>query len=522
MRSEQAAAAAVWMPDLGNGRFKNPVLFADYADPDVIRVGGDFYMVSSSFNCIPGLPILHSCDLVNWTIVNHAIKEGLPFEAYQTPAHAKGVWAPSIRYHDGKFMIFFATPDEGIFMTEAADPLGDWSRLVLVKEAKGWIDPCPFWDEDGQAYMVVAFAGSRAGIKSVLKLCRMKPDGTELLDEGELIFDGREHHPTIEGPKMYKRNGFYYLFCPAGGVTNGWQTILRSRHIYGPYEDKIVMHQGDTDINGPHQGGWLELDSGESWFLHFQDRDAYGRILHLNPVHWVDDWPLMGVDTNGDGIGEPVSEWRKPDVGESYAPSAPAASDEFDGNVLGLQWQWQANRKEGWYSLGERESCIRLFAEPVNVQGAGTLLEAPHLLLQKLSAPVFCATAKLTLTPASEEDRAGLVIMGYQYACLTVSRCGIGFRVSLSEGNAAEERELASADIGPCTVFLRVSVEEGAVCRFSYSLDGNDFRVLGEPFTARPGGWMGAKAGLFHVRPVEASAGGYADVDYFRLSAHPN
>ncbi|MEK5165192.1 glycoside hydrolase 43 family protein [Paenibacillus sp. FSL R5-0527] len=299
-----------WAPDLGDGTYRNPIIFADYSDPDIIAVHDEFYMVSSSFNHMPGLPLLHSRDLVNWTIINHVVPS-FDWPGYDRVQHGKGIWAPSLRYHDGKFWVFFSTPDEGIFMCQAADPFGMWTAPHLVRAAKGWIDPCPFWDEDGQAYLVHAFAFSRSGRKHLLQLFRMAPDGTRLLDEGRIIIDGTARHPTLEGPKMYKRGGYYYIFAPAGGVENGWQSVFRARSIDGPYEDKIVLHQGKTDVNGPHQGGYVELESGESWFVHFQDKGAYGRIVHLQPMRWVDDWPVMGrvsplggePDKNG-GAGE--------------------------------------------------------------------------------------------------------------------------------------------------------------------------------------------------------------------------
>jgi beta-xylosidase len=174
---------SLWIADQGDGTYKNPILFADYSDPDVIRVGNGFYMVASSFNCMPGMPVLHSNDLINWRIVNHVF-DRLPHPVYDKPAHGCGAWAPSIRYHENKVWVFFTTPDEGISMSTASDPLGEWSPLHQVKAAKGWIDPCPFWDDDGQAYLVHAFAKSWAGVKSLLQVCRMKPDGTALLDGG--------------------------------------------------------------------------------------------------------------------------------------------------------------------------------------------------------------------------------------------------------------------------------------------------------------------------------------------------
>jgi beta-xylosidase len=299
-----------WIPDRGDGTYRNPIIYADYSDPDVIRVGDDFYMIASSFNCVPGLPILHSRDLVNWKIIAHVFQQQVPQEVFRKPQHGNGVWAPAIRHHKGTFYVFYPDPDFGIYLVKAKNPAGPWSDPLLIKSAKGWIDPCPFWDEDGNAYLVHAWANSRAGIKSIITINRLSPDGTRVLDEGKTVFDGRAHHPTIEGPKLYKRNGYYYIFAPAGGVSTGWQTVLRSRNIYGPYEDRIVMDQGRTGINGPHQGGWVELKSGESWFIHFQDQGAFGRVIHLQPLKWVADWPVIGSDADGDGKGEPVLATR--------------------------------------------------------------------------------------------------------------------------------------------------------------------------------------------------------------------
>ena len=378
------AQEGLWFPDQGDGTYRNPVLYADYSDPDAIRVGEDFYLVSSSFNHLPGLPVLHSKDLVNWTLVNHVL-DRLPFPTYDRPAHGKGVWAPSLRWHEGRFWVFFAMPDEGIFMSTAEDPRGRWSAPIHVKEVAGWIDPCPFWDDDGQAYLVHAFARSRVGFNSVLQVCMMKGDGTGLLDEGRIVFDGHAAHPTIEGPKLYKRHGYYYIFAPAGGVKSGWQTVLRARSVFGPYEDRIVLRQGRTKVNGPHQGALIELDSGESWFLHFQDRGAYGRIVHLQPLRWVDDWPVIGEDADGDGIGEPVAAWPKPATGREYPPAAPATSDDFGGSDPGRQWQWPANPRADWYSLSAHPGHLRLYA--TNPEGTESPLGyAPALAAEILGA----------------------------------------------------------------------------------------------------------------------------------------
>jgi beta-xylosidase len=509
-----------WQPDQGDGTYKNPVLFADYSDPDVIRSGGDFYLIASSFNCAPGLPILHSRDLVNWRILSHVFQEQPPAEVFCRPQHGNGVWAPTIRLHNGEFYIFYGDPDFGIYMAKAQHPAGPWSAPLLIKPAKGWIDPCPFWDDDSKAYLIRAWARSRSGIQSILTLHRMSPDGTKLLDEGTPVFDGLPNHPTMEGPKLYKRNGYYYIFAPAGGVTRGWQTVLRSKAIYGPYENRIVMDQGKTEINGPHQGAWVELKSGESWFLHFQDRGAYGRIVHLQPMKWVDDWPVIGADPDGDGKGEPVLAHKKPEVGKSSPVAVPQTSDEFATRQLGLQWQWHANFEQRWFSLSARRGWLRLAAMPMP-EGAANLWRVPNLLLQKFPAPAFSVTTRLDFARLALGEKAGLLIMGMDYSYLAVERTGAGFRLrKVSNKNAHEsgaERQDVDTELAGDGVYLRVQVSEGALCSFSFSTDGRKYVSAGAPFAARAGRWIGAKVGLFSLGRAGATQRGYAEFDWFRL-----
>ncbi|HEX2094043.1 MAG TPA: glycoside hydrolase 43 family protein [Longimicrobiaceae bacterium] len=521
--SSGAEPPPAWSPDAGNGRYRNPIVFADYSDPDVIRVGDDFYMTSSSFNAFPALPILHSRDLVHWTIVNHAI-DRFPDPAFDTPQHGNGVWAPSLRYHDGWFWIFYGDPDRGIYMVKTRDIRDRWEPPVLVREAKGWIDPAPLWDDDGNAYLVHAFARSRSGIKHVLHVNRMSPDGTRLLDEGRLVFGDSVEHPTLEGPKLYKRNGWYYIFAPAGGVPTGWQTVLRSRSVYGPYEDRIVLARGSTPVNGPHQGGYVELENGEGWFVHFQDREAYGRIVHLQPVAWKDDWPVMGHDPDGDGTGEPVLEYRMPDVGATHSPVVPQTTDEFEDARPGLQWQWAAHYRESWFSLADRRGWLRLRAQPMP-HGAANLWPVPNLLLQMLPAPEFQATTRISFAGAAAGERAGLVVTGMDYAWLGVERTAGGVELvqarAVDAPQGAPETVSQRIPVSSPELYLRVTVEnpEGhqALCRFWYSLDGRRFQPVGPPFPARPGRWIGARVGLFALRPAGSPAGGHADFEFFRI-----
>jgi len=525
--------STVWVPDLGNGNYKNPVLYADYSDPDVCRVGKDYYLVASSFANIPGLPVLHSNDLVNWTIIGHALQKMIPEERFNTQQHGNGVWAPAIRYHNHEFYIYFGDPDAGIYMTKTTDPSGIWSALTLVKQGKGLIDACPFWDKDGKAYIVHGYAGSRAGMKSVLGIFEMSLDGTKALTESRLIFDGHPGNPTVEGPKFYERNGYYYIFCPAGGVKSGWQLALRSKNIYGPYEEKRIMAQGKSDINGPHQGAWVSTPDGkQDWFLHFQDLYAYGRVLLLQPMNWVNDWPVIGIDKDGTGCGTPVSTYRKPDVGKTFEIATPAVDDEFDGQTPGLQWQWQGNSSPLWYYCAGEKGYLRLFAWQLQGE-ANNLWDAPHLLLQKFPAPEFCATTKLTFTPLVEGERTGLVIMGLDYASLTIENGEKGMSLNqitcLNAHKGTFETILTSIPLKESTVFLRVEVRQSksinkeginqpiATCRFSYSIDGNSFSPFGEAFVAREGLWIGAKVGLYCSRPKASNDSGYADVDWFRV-----
>ncbi|HEY6900234.1 MAG TPA: glycoside hydrolase 43 family protein, partial [Puia sp.] len=239
--------------DQGNGTYINPVLYADYSDPDVIRVDNKYYMVCSEFHYM-GMPILESDDMVNWTIAGR-IYSRIDLPGYSDfHRFAGGSWAPAIRYHDHKFYVYFCTPDEGLFMSSAEKPEGPWSPLVTVRQIPGWEDPCPFWDEDGKAYL----GHSRKGAGPII-IHKMSPDGTTLLDEGVTVYTG----PTAEGTKLFKLNGYYYISIPEGGVGTGWQTVLRSKNIYGPYEKKVVLEKGSTPINGPHQGALVATPAGQ-------------------------------------------------------------------------------------------------------------------------------------------------------------------------------------------------------------------------------------------------------------------
>ena len=528
----------LWCSDLGNGTFQNPILYADYSDPDVIRVGDTFYMTASSFNYIPGLPILTSKDLVNWELVNYAIKEKIPYDTYNSPAHAKGIWAPAIRYHNGEFFIFVGMPDEGIFMLKTKDPLGDWSEPHLLLPGKGYIDPCPIWNEDGTAYVVHGYAKSRIGFNSILGAFQMTSDGEHCISDDVFIYNGTATNPTIEGPKVYKRNGYFYIFAPAGGVRTGWQTVLRSKSLYGPYEEKIVMHQGSSDINGPHQGGLVDTPSGEEWFIHFQDAGVYGRITHMQPVIWENDWPVIGKDADGNGCGEPQHFYPKPSgCPTDVEPVYLAASDNFSSPVLGLQWQWLANSKTDFYSLTERPGALRLYC--INPTGTPNpvLWNCANVLTQKLVCPAFTADFELDFSGLQQGCQAGILMIGGEYSALAFRKTSDSLKLVYFESETKKEKAqvkdtntndqkietvIYSIDVDSTisTAVFRITFGEDKVCHMYYKLEGEqEFTKI--PFTSSPKDhtWVGAKIGMFSTS-LE-SCNNHSFVDFNKVTVAP-
>lgn len=476
-------------------RYRNPILFADWSDPDAIRVGDDFYLTASSFNRVPGLPVLHSLDLVHWRVIGHALDRLEPEEFFRTPRLGCGVWAPALRYHGGLFWIVYPDPDHGLFVVTATDPAGPWSAPRPLKMGPGLIDPCPLWTEDGAAYLVHGWARSRVGFNNRLTLHRMAPDASGLLDGGRTVIDG-DAVPgchTLEGPKLYRKHGWYWIFAPAGGVTGGWQYAFRSRDPFGPYEHRIVLAQGGTPVNGPHQGAWVDTPQGTDWFLHFQDRGPYGRVVHLQPMAWDGDgWPLIGSPP-----GLPVREHAVP------LPAAPAgpppADDDFTGSSLGPQWTFPANPRFGWYELrpgvGLRLPCV---------PGGDDLRRVPNVLGQRLPGESFRAGTTMRLRDSEPGARAGLAVIGRTYGWIGLEHTESGVRLVCR--TTGERDAVVPVPVEVPEVHLEVRVEPGAVCHFRCTALGSD----PEPFPATAGQWIGATLGVFATGPT-----GHADFNAF-------
>ena len=526
-------------------RYSNPIIHADWSDPDVCRVGDDYFMTASSFNQFPGLPILHSKDLVNWVQIGAALADYAPaFRGSGVPGHGggrarvqhgNGAWAPAIRYHDGWFYIFCGDPDRGIFMVRTQDPYGPWEEPVWLVRQKGFIDPCPFWDEDGKAYLSHACAGSRAGLKSVIFVAPMSPDGSKLIGPSRMVFDGHATQPTIEGTKMYKRDGKYYIFAPAGGVKTGWQTVLRADDPFGPYEERVVMAAGEGTINGPHQGAWVDTPQGSHWFIHFQDKGAYGRIIHLQPMTWREDgWPVIGDDQDGDGCGLPVESWEAPfgvtnivynewDFQHRNATYKPYGLD--------LEWQYPCVPSPYWH-FALPEGGVRLFSvrQKANFRN---LWDCPNLLTRKFPEERFKVFAKLVFKPNPKDlgEDAGMVVSGSDYAAFKMTDCGSFARLDYvvckdaDKGSAEQAESIAEIpyENGEATVWVSIQVypriaEKEVVARFSYSLDGGDLIKMKSGFVCAPGRWIGSKFGFWCNRADKNNDGGCLDVCEFRIT----
>lgn len=488
------------------GEYRNPVLAADFSDPDVIRVGHDFYLTASSFHRVPGLPLLHSPDLVHWTIIGHALPRLLPDEHYRRVRRGAGVWAPAIRHHAGRFWIFYADPDHGIQVVTAAAARGPWSQPHLLVAGRGLIDPCPLWDHDGTAYLVHAWARSRSGISNRLTAHRMSPDGRRVLGGGATVVDGDAiagcH--TLEGPKWYRRDGWYWILAAAGGVATGWQSALRSRTVWGPYEHRVVLAQGASTVNGPHQGGWVSTGTGQDWFLHFQDRGPYGRVVHLQPMRWrADGWPVMGID-DGSGCGTPVTTHPVPvATGTTPAPPGPVVADELTAAVPGPLWTWQANPGADWAAPagdGLRLAC--------RFSAAVDLRELPQVLGRRLPDGPLVVTARIALRCDLPGARTGLAVLGDSYAWAGLERTpdAVALVHRVAAPDAAEVDAVPPLPLadGQAWVSLRIEITDAAECLFSATLDDGRALPPGPTFPATPGRWVGATLGVFATTTTTA------------------
>ncbi len=481
-------------------RYRNPIIDADVPDPDAIRVGDRFYLVASSFHRSPGLPIFVSDDLVEWTRIGYALERSEPGGWFALPRHGGGVWAPSIRHHGDHFFVVYPDPDQGIFVVTADDPAGPWSAPRLLLPGLGLIDPCPLWDDDGKTYLVHGWARSRSGRKNVLTVVPVDeglrhPTGpaVDVVDG-----DGIDGCSTLEGPKFYKRDGEYWIFAPAGGVATGWQMAFRAENPFGPFEHRVVLAQGDTPVNGPHQGAWVDDGSGGDWFLHFQDRGAYGRVLHLQPMRWdADGWPLIGEAVRG-GPPQPVLEYPMP-RGTRQGSRTLARSDDFAGGVPSQDWQWEAAPDAD--ALVATDQGLALRSSP----DGGNVRSLPRVLSQALPGWACTAGVTVELEAAPIGARAGIAILGlaYAWAGVRVTAGGAEAIVGVRERDDQAERIVACVPLSTPRAEVTMAVDDDARVRVSLVCDTRVVHIDPQ-FRAIEGQWVGAAVSLFAAGPYGA------------------
>ncbi len=484
--------------------YKNPILQFDFSDPDVIRDGDDFYLIASSFNHFPGLPILHSTNLVDWEIINYA----LPHlgDEFNEVKHGCGVWAPSIRKHNGLFYIIYPTPDDGIFEIHTDDIRGKFSEPHCIMSGKGFEDPCPIWTND-KCYMVFSFVKSRIGFNSVLAVVECDYEFTHTIGDYKIVYDGHNDNPTIEGPKFYYYNNYYYIMAPAGSVKGGWQTCLRSRNVFGPYESKIVLYQGDTLVNGPHQGALIDLDDEAKnfAFIHFQDMRAYGRICHLEPVKFENDWPLCGHIADELLAGTPVSECEYLVDKESYA--SVQVSDNFSGNCLSLMWQHPSNINN-FYNV-DNGLILKMFktthSDEINL--------IPYALLTKVGALSFNVSTLIDFTNMEDGNHVGFTVMGEKYSCVDFMKSEDKIIISLIDGEFKEkDKVIDRLYISESEAKINAQFRNQNIYDLIYSIHVNGVKVF-DKVKAYAGRWIGTKIGFYSYSDDESN--GYAKVKYY-------
>ncbi|MGJ7029679.1 beta-galactosidase [Niabella hirudinis] len=511
----QKQVPAVWTADNGNGTYKNPFLWGDWPDPDITRVGDEYYMVSTSMHYVPGCPVLKSKDLVNWELASYAVErydEDPRYNLQGGEMYLRGSWAATIRHHKGLFYVGFCTPNWGkekgqFSICTAKDIKGPWKRTVFPEYL---YDPGLFFDDDGKVYVVHG--------QHHLYVTELAADALSVKGEKKLIWDKGIPVPEgssapkgnygMEGSHVSKINGYYYITCPAGG-TEGWQVCLRSKNIYGPYESKIIVQdESSYPQNGLHQGGMIQVQDGSWWFIIMQDRGPMGRVPHLEPVVWKEGWPMIGK--NGEGKGVVVH--TKPGVGKTYPVIVPATSDEFSSKKLGLQWQWNHNPDNSKWSLTERPGYLRLHGGY-----AKDLLNARNSLSQRVQGPASAAVTELDFGHMKDGDMAGLAVFEKPYAFVGVEQKGAQRQlVMINNGKTVDSVALPKTT----KIWLKAAAtDKGFIATFFYSLDGKDFRPFGNELKMGLGlTWTANRFMLFHFNTRSATNAGYADFNWFRFT----
>jgi beta-xylosidase len=502
--------------DLGPGKYKNPIVFADFPDPDVIRVDDTYYMVTTTMHHFPGCTMLKSKDMVNWEYCAQPLEQLATTDRYNLlngkNAYAAGMWACSMTWHDGKFYILINGNDAGGYVLSASNPEGVWEKKQL---SRIYYDPGMLFD-NGKVYVA-------CGIGNI-QMCELD-ENFNFIKEKRVISD----KDGLEGSHLYKIGDYYYIYATYGGWPSG-QAVFRSKNIFGPYEEKMLL---EKNINGKantiHQGALIETQTGEWWTILQQDLGAMGRMPNLQPVKWNNDWPEIG------NKGIPYSSYTKPKVGTTFPRSILPTSDNFRSYPIGMQWQWNHNPDNAAWSLFERPGWLRLRASST----ADRLTQARNMLTQRIFAfhdkpnVPSTGTIRLDLSNLKEGDRAGICILQDPYAAIAVEvkdgkKQVIWWQDQLTQNSGFTPSQATATipDASPSgndnIIYLRAEITYGtSKTMFYYSTDGVTFKPLGKQTTLgfNLSVFVGARFGLFCYNTgatvPAASPSGYADFDWF-------
>ncbi|MBK5720333.1 family 43 glycosylhydrolase [Dysgonomonas sp. Marseille-P4677] len=487
--------------DNGDGTYTNPLIHADFPDPDVIRVGDIYYMVTTTMHIFPGATILKSYDLVNWEYCSNPLQMIESDDCYNMDSncqredgkyrYARGQWATSIKFNNGKFYLLFTTLNEGSYLMTATDPSEKWS---IRKLSHSYYDPGLFFDEDGKIYIA-------HGI-SKLRITELDQEFKFIKEES--VFTGTAKE-GLEGAHLYKINGYYYIYATYGGFPS-YQTALRSKNIFGPYEEKILL-----DDDNIHQGALVETQTGEWWTVLFYDKLPYGRLPNLQPIKWADNWPEIGVKV--DGVNKGVKTYQKPNVGRDYPIRILPTNDNFRDYKLGLQWGWNHNADGSKWSLTERPGFLRMKTAKVTNE----FIDAKNTLTQRIfgyhSDEIDSyGTIKMHIQNMQEGDVAGLGIFQKPDALIGVKYESGERKLFIKNNTNYSFGEVTNDSI----IYFRAITNYGtSKARFYYSLDNVSYKQLGDELTMVYDYdiFCGVKFSIFNYATSEL--GGYVDVDWF-------
>lgn len=491
--------------DIGNCTYVNPVIPADFSDIDCIKVGNDYYAISSTMQFSPGMTILHSRDLVNWEYAGNAITDLTHLSPrlgwQQMNCYGRGVWAGTLRYHNERFYIFFGTPDDGYFMTSAEKVEGPWEPATCLLHEPGWDDCTALWDDDGRAYFVgTCFAD---GYKTYL--FDMSSDGQSIdRRSARLVNSGNGR----EANKLIKVGVWYYLvFSEYKSGVGRYVKARRSSTATGPYNEERQLALPSVEANEPNQGGIIEGPDGKWYFLTHHGTGSWeGRAVSLLPVEWKDGWPVIGMP-NADGIGQMVWNGQMPAMLSNKLSLK--TNDDFSEDKLGPQWQWNYQPREDKFSLSERKGWLRLHAfMPLQ---ENDLVTAGNTLTQRCFRTVHNkATIRLDVRHMADGQHVGLCHFSKNHAALGLFKTDGEYLMEYRCNGKVDKTAVKR----PRVVYLRSEWGLDGRSQFSYSLDGKRFIFFGGPYQLSWGYYRGDRIGIYCFNDEAES--GYADVDYMR------